>query len=839
MQKGGLYLQIIVKFILKNIQEKKFRTFLILLSILLSTALFFASNAISSSVTKTIVKSFKNFYGEATIKITPKPDKDLKWVRENMIPKHPNIEQVVGIVNGGATYEHSSKETTSFSLLGTELNELSKINKIELLTPLDSKDFQGRKIIVSKKFATKHQLKEGDKIPLKIQNNIYRFQIAAIAAPSSLFGNEVQSSFGLIPKNVLAGLMGASGKSSEILIKTTKDTKVKPLIKELSQQLKIYDVEVKEPIDAADLAKQLSNITLPFMMITMLVLIMSVFIIYTSFKVITMERLPILGTFRSIGATEKMTRRVLLFESMIYGALGGILSIPTGIAILSAMLSIVSKMAPEGQKVSMAIDSGNIIASLILAFMVSLVSSYIPIRKASKLPLKDIVLGTLETKKKKKHRKLIFGSILFILSLILPYIVPRSIASLVGGLCIFTLVTSTLMIIPLITKSLVLLFENIYAFLFGNEGILAIKNLKDNDNINQNITLLSLSISTLLVVTILSGTMQSLLSSMYKGAKFDLFTLPIGSTKLDKPFVSRIQAAEAVDKVYPVYQTRGTKVVGTDSRISEIESANPNLISTFLDIDLVGSKDPLPILKKLQEDRYLIASNAMLNRVNGKVGDTLILDTPRGKKQYTILAEAPSLHTDALAGESYVRSDFKIKEYSFLYIRSQDPEKAVKSIKKVYDDKNNYTMTLKENEDMNRQGFGVIFGILQGFAIILLVIGIFGIINNLIINFLQRKRAIAMYKSVGMSKKQLNKISLIEAVTAGVFGGIIGMVTAVLELNLVFKLLSSALGTVTKDYSIEIFVIALIAAIFITLIGSIVPLLQGQKLQIIEAIKYE
>ena len=51
-------------------------------------------------------------------------------------------------------------------------------------------------------------------------------------------------------------------------------------------------------------------------------------------------------------------------------------------------------------------------------------------------------------------------------------------------------------------------------------------------------------------------------------------------------------------------------------------------------------------------------------------------------------------------------------------------------------------------------------------------------INNLLINYMQKRRSIAMYKSVGLSNRQNVKITLIE----GFYVGLIGAALAVLFL---------------------------------------------------------
>lgn len=61
---------------------------------------------------------------------------------------------------------------------------------------------------------------------------------------------------------------------------------------------------------------------MPFFLISFFSMTMSVFIIYSSYKVITLDRLPVIGTFRSIGAEKKTVTRIFLLESLLYGSAG-------------------------------------------------------------------------------------------------------------------------------------------------------------------------------------------------------------------------------------------------------------------------------------------------------------------------------------------------------------------------------------------------------------------------------------------------------------------------------------------------------------------------------------
>jgi len=63
-------MKIIFIFIFKNIKEKKFRTFLIVFSITMSAALYFASNAMSTTIVDMYSGLMKSYVGSAEIIVT-------------------------------------------------------------------------------------------------------------------------------------------------------------------------------------------------------------------------------------------------------------------------------------------------------------------------------------------------------------------------------------------------------------------------------------------------------------------------------------------------------------------------------------------------------------------------------------------------------------------------------------------------------------------------------------------------------------------------------------------------------------------------------------------------
>jgi putative ABC transport system permease protein len=101
---------IIIKFTLRNIREKKLRTFLILLSIILSSALFFASTAISTTVEMMIMEQMQKYIGNADIIVTAGEQAKTGFISPSLLDNYKGgVKYTVGMVSGGGEYKTRSE----------------------------------------------------------------------------------------------------------------------------------------------------------------------------------------------------------------------------------------------------------------------------------------------------------------------------------------------------------------------------------------------------------------------------------------------------------------------------------------------------------------------------------------------------------------------------------------------------------------------------------------------------------------------------------------------------------------------------------------------------------
>jgi putative ABC transport system permease protein len=161
LKKAGAYLKIILKYIVNNIRERKLRTIVMLLSIVLSSTLLFVSMAIGDSYESAQQKMAKGSAGTATISVSAKQDANgnTVWVSEKEIPQIASIKNKVGFVTTTALYNKDSYYE-NIDLIAADLNELNSINKPRLQNDATLTDFTGNKIVLPEKFTTKYGIKQ-------------------------------------------------------------------------------------------------------------------------------------------------------------------------------------------------------------------------------------------------------------------------------------------------------------------------------------------------------------------------------------------------------------------------------------------------------------------------------------------------------------------------------------------------------------------------------------------------------------------------------------------------------------------------------------------------------
>lgn len=559
---------------------------------------------------------------------------------------------------------------------------------------------------------------------------------------------------------------------------------------------------------------------------------MSVFIIYSNYKVITLDRLPIIGTFRSIGATEKNVTRILLLESLLYGCVGGVAGIPVGILILNIILQGMDKSLSQGIEIPIVVSVSGIFLSFSVAVIVSLLSAWLPVRRASRLPIKDVVLGTVE-EKHTPHRLIIgTGIALFIISVLLPKIASGNMLYLAGGFSLLGLIAATILIIPLFTNGIATVLERLYGVVFQNEGKLAARNMRGNKNITQNITLLFISISAIIAISVVGNFVTTYISDVFHGAELEGFA----DGEMDQSFIEQVENMDGIEKVLPLY------VFNNGATFSRMEATdNLEWYNSMLALNYTKEAMQEQAVSAFDSgERSIILSNSAMKRIGLSVGDTITLSNGNTENSYRVVGSFKSRATDveAVIPSDYAVSDFGAKAYGFLAYTAADPDAVMVQIRDLFGEHSNWSRTVAEFNADALSTVGAFLKPMQSMTYFILLLATVGVINNLLINYIQRRRSIAMYKSVGLSNRQNMKMTLIEGFSSGLIGAVIAIFVSYMEIQTIFLVAGPKIA-MTPELDAGTFIAAGTLGIVVTLLGSIVPILKSRKMKLVEEIKFE
>lgn len=828
----------IIKFLFRNIQEKKTRTSLIIFSIAISSALVFASQAINETALNIYVKQIQSAFGPTELVIQPN-DKSPSQYFQIPIPTEvtPNLSYTVGIVETDAAYRHSLDETVLFRVKGIDWSDLQRLSPLTLQDDTDLSPFGGRKAIISSYTAKKYRLAIGETLELDIHKNRYKFIIAGVAEPTGLFTGEDRLI--LVPKAKLSAICSRMGHVSKLYIKLNNPAEKANIQSAFSKSIARYDV--RETISEQEFQERTGALSTVLMITLIIVLMLSVFIIFTSFKVIATERLPVIGTFRSVGADRRITDGILLAESCIYGIIGGIIGCLMGLGVLYLIAMAMMENPGRGSaEIVLNFHFYQMVIAFFIAIVLTIISSAIPILQVSGLPVKDIVLNQTRTKSQSLTIwRLLLGLIFIGVILGVPPRVDGDIGIMLDLLCMGLAIASTILLTPFTTAGLIKLFEGLSKYGMGAASALAVKNLRDNRNVQNSIILIAMGISTILLVNILGHSMVIGITDFTE--KTITYDLSLITSDLNRTVLPSARSVQGVRDALGLYYAYDINVVGAKDKINLLEGIDPSRFGKFKKIG--SEKSVKPMLEALDYGRNVILTYLLKTRYGLKANDTVTLRLNNKDRTYRVIGFIDTMEADgsyAIISDRYFRADTGQAFYSELAVKTRsNPDVVLKRLLNKFNRSLPSGSTIREHREMIMDEIRGILAVLNGLSIITAAIGLFGLINNLIINFIERKRSIAILRSIGANKLQTIRIVVLEAAFSGIIGGIIGILSGLLVLSIMPYFTRAMIATIPMKLSLPMFLGVGMTGVFITLMASVVPALRSSRLNLIEAIKYE
>ncbi|MEQ3340402.1 ABC transporter permease [Clostridium butyricum] len=825
-------MNIFLRFIIKSALEKKGKFILLLFAILISTSLFIVSIGVTDVMINNYTESYTQVMENREIAIVSNTDDSLFSVDSLNLK---GVKDVIPQLEFKGWYKKDLDNST-VTIFGRKKGDIQFNNAGEENALVN---FTGAKCIISKRVSTELNIKENDIINIVINNEKIPFTVQGIYLNEGIFFGDTDEAFNVIvPYEYLSSKFNINAKYNKVIAGKTAST-VEQSINEFND----VNTQVKAETSFANHEGMLNAIkegrTICFALLTIVILLSAV-IISSSFKLIIVERMPVIGTFFSQGATKKNIIFVLLTESSLFGILGGVLAFLIGVGAIYAASYFLSQHKDYGVVANPQIPTYYFALTVIFGVLLSVLSSILPILQIRKLSVKDVILGASNANMRIGSKKLLAGLMFIILGIIVRFINIDGMISLSSILLILGIAFAFPKLIDIVVTF-------IYQYLKDKTPIvaLALNNIRTSKELLNNITLILIASLSVISINSVGDGVKAAMTDGFNRNNFQIqITIPSNTVNIADTIISqKLNSSEIVQSSLQKLKVFTGQQDGVAFQIAGVDSKKYLSYDGYVDWDASDNKQIYNEFKDSKEPKIII-SKSLAKAIKVQEGEKLKLNINNIEKDIEI---AGTVDMKMLYGGYVVLIDNEVLEKEFNYIGTNnivlqtigDEDTVRNQLRNLLQDYNVKVITFKELERANLAenaktiaGFGI-------FSLIAVIVASFGVLNNTRISYLNSKRNIALLHAIGLNRIQKNKLLIYQSIFV-MFWVIILLIPCSWAMVTMTKDLLGLLG-VLYDIKLNIIYIPIISVVlFILIILATIPvILNGKKFSIINEMKYE
>ena len=243
----------------------------------------------------------------------------------------------------------------------------------------------------------------------------------------------------------------------------------------------------------------------------------------------------------------------------------------------------------------------------------------------------------------------------------------------------------------------------------------------------------------------------------------------------------------------------------------------------------------------------LIINEPLSNRFKLGVGDEIVLLTDRGEQRFPIVAVAYDfdVHPGALIGDAVYRTYWNDADLSSaaLFVETDvDVNAKINELRAVF--AGEAELIIRSSRGLREHSLAIFdrsFSITVALQMLATLVAFIGILSALMSLQLERRREIGTLRAVGMTRRQLWKLTLVETGLMGTTAGIIAMPTGfVLAMILIYITNLRSFGWTLQMYLQPVYFLqALIVALVAALLAGVYPAWRVGGMQPADALREE
>jgi putative ABC transport system permease protein len=578
-------------------------------------------------------------------------------------------------------------------------------------------------------------------------------------------------------------------------------------------------------------------------------LFVGAFLIFNTFSITVAQRVREFGMLRTLGASHGQVLGSVVAEALAIGVLGALLGLAGGYAIAVGLNALFVALGIDLPTTALVTKTRTIVVSLAIGIGVTLVSSFVPALRATRVPPIAALLA-LELPQSRR-RGLVVAVLAVLLGLVGLAMVLLGLfggadggdaALLIGGGAVAVLLGVSLFS-PRLVRPLASFAGFPLELLRRLTGRLARENTQRNPA-RTAVTAAALMIGLAVVafVTVFAaGIKSSIATAVDESFQGELVLQNSDGFSPISPRAAGL--ARQVPGVELVSALRTAQAKLLDGGGKERVSALDRDAGAVIEIDWIeGGPETL---RSLGDDEVIV-DKSLASGNDLDVGDEVGFLTQIGEKprlrvvgKYEDKAEllGGAIVTQRLMATAFDQRDDTIDfiklasgavagQVQAALIKAMDRDFPVVEVRNQQE--------LKENqEEQINQLLGLIYALLA----LAVIVSLFGIANTLALSIHERTRELGMLRAIGMSRRQVRTMIRYEAVITALIGALLGMVIGVIFAALIAQPLKDE--GFALSYPIGQLIAMLVFAAFAGVLAAIPPARRASRLNVLDSLQYE
>jgi putative ABC transport system permease protein len=834
------------RFSLREVRSRPTRASLTFLSITIGVGAVVAV-LLSISTTRQAQKDIlRAVSGKADLEVISDNDQGFSDKLLESILATPGVDVAVPSIARFATLFPSAKaKGIRVQVLGIDPAIDQRVRDYEVVdgTPLK----QRQDLLLDASFANSLRIKVGDEIKLLARGGLRAFKVAGLVKPRGGTAVSLGSAVYMELKTA-ENALGSKGQIDQVQLVVKSDADVGAIKESLMVALP-EGVTIQTPRSRSQMAEETMFATENGLrMAIAFAVLISTFIIYNTFQMAVGERRKQLGILRAIGATRWQVGWMILREALVISVVASAAGCALGI-YGATLLTRVTEQMMQVTLPSVTLNWLPFVAAVGIGILVSIIGSILPARRASSVePLE--AMRAIES----SHNQDVIAitqplsGIVFLVGLVLLLLAVSGKLPLGGDVAaVIVLLLSMILFVPTLLGRVSAQLASWMRPWLGVEAELAQRQLTRHvgrSALTIGVMFIAISTSAGMAGNILDNVQN--VRDWYTRAIIGDFFVRAGNPDLatgaaaDMPadIAEQLKQVEGIESIDPI---RYVSARSGDHTVLVIVRDFIGQPGDFFDL----VEGELPAAIKGLKDGKVVVGSVLTQRLGLHPGDTIPLETQFGTKQLEIVATT----NEYIAGGLTIYMQREVAEQLLnvagvhAYVIQADDNRLSEvesQLQKICQDNH---IILQSYADVVGFINGMVNSVIASLWMLLAlgcVIAAMGLVNTLTMNILEQTREIGMLRVVAMTRSQVRRMVLAQAILLGTIGLLPGALAGIF-ISYVISLSSlSILGhNVIFQWRLGLVFGCLILGAVIVLLASLLPAERAARLKLAAALHYE